>query len=48
MEKSFKWESIGKINDGPFPIPKLHPDMQNLKEIDLGKGVHLKKNIKEN
>ena len=34
----------------PFPAPKLHPDMQNLKGIDLGKGVHgiLKKNIKEN
>ena len=34
----------------PFPVPKLHPDMQNLKEINLGKGVQwiLKKDIKEN
>ena len=34
----------------PFPVPKLHPDMQNLKEINLGKGVQwiLKTNIKEN
>ena len=34
----------------PFPAPQLHPDMQNLKEINLGKGVQwiLKTNIKEN